>query len=215
MTRHFRYIPVHVIVAEIGPAKASALPAFHSLTGCDSTSSFFGKGKRTAWDVWKSLPELTLPLQLLSRPNPSEQILTTHTKVLQKFVSHLYGVCHSDISSVNAARHYLFLKKGKDFLQMPPGSDALHQHLLRASYQSGHIWGNMLTKSAEPVPLKEWGWELESPDKAPTPVYRTIQMISRKMPELVSCHCNTPCKVPCSCCMYGQPCMLLCTCQCV
>ena len=40
------YIPVHTIAAHLGPAKSSALPAFHALTGCDTTSSFFGKGKK-------------------------------------------------------------------------------------------------------------------------------------------------------------------------
>ena len=130
MQRRYRYIPVHNIVAELGQAKSAALPAFHALTGCDKTSSFFGNGKRTAWTVWQSLPELTVPLQLLSGPHPSEEILTTYTEVLQKFVLHLYGVSQIDISTVNAVRRHLFLKKGKDFLHIPPGSDAFHQHLL-------------------------------------------------------------------------------------
>ena len=46
-----RYIPVHTIAANLGPAKSSALPAFHALTGFDTTSSFFGKGKKTAWKL--------------------------------------------------------------------------------------------------------------------------------------------------------------------
>ena len=215
MQRRYRYIPVHNIVAELGQAKSAALPAFHALTGCDTTSSFFGKGKKTAWTVWQSLPELTVPLQLLSGPHPSEEILTTYTEVLQKFVLHLYGVSQIDISTVNAGRRHLFLKKGKDFLHMPPGSDAFHQHLLRVAYQSGHVWGNMLNKDAGPLPVTDWGWQSESPDVAPTPVYRTIQILSKKMPELASCQCKTPCKPPCSCCMHGQPCMLLCTCKCL
>ena len=102
--RRYWYIPIHNIVAKLGQAKSAALPAFHALTGCDTTSSFFGKGKRTAWTVWQSLPELTVPLQLLSRPHPSEEILTTHTDVLQRFVLQLYGVSEIDITTVNAGR---------------------------------------------------------------------------------------------------------------
>eukprot|EP00745_Piridium_sociabile_P029611 TRINITY_DN48831_c1_g1_i5.p1 TRINITY_DN48831_c1_g1~~TRINITY_DN48831_c1_g1_i5.p1 ORF type:complete len:333 (-),score=65.80 TRINITY_DN48831_c1_g1_i5:455-1453(-) len=114
MRRRYRYIPVHVIARELGPSKAMALPAFHALTGCDTTSAFFGKGKKTAWSVWQSLPELTLPLQLLSCPNPSVEMVRTHTTMLERFVIQLYGVYDDDITSVDAARLYLFLHKGRD-----------------------------------------------------------------------------------------------------
>ena len=83
---------MHTIAAQLGPAKSSALPAFHALTGFDTASSFFGKGKKTAWTVWSAIPELTVPLQLLSRPNPSAEILKTYSAVLQQFVTQLYGV---------------------------------------------------------------------------------------------------------------------------
>lgn len=111
------------------------LPAFHALTGCDTTSSFFGKGKKTAWAVWQSLPELTLPLQLLSCPNPTLEMITTHTAVFQRFLILLYGVTEETITNVDAGRLYLFLHKEKDFDHMPPSSDALHQHILRVAYQ--------------------------------------------------------------------------------
>ena len=100
-------------------------------------------------------------------------------------------------------------------LQMPPGSDALHQHLLRVAYQSGHVWGNMLINTTEPVPVIGWGWDSEALDLPPIPVYRTIPVLSKKIPELVSCQCKSPCKAPCSCCTHGQPCMLLCKCKCL
>ena len=47
----------------------------------------------------------------------------------------------------------------------------MHQHVLRVAYQSGHVWGNTLNKSPDPVPLTNWGWQKETPDTAPTPVY--------------------------------------------
>jgi len=130
-----RYIPVHDIVHKLGPSRAKALPAFHAITGCDTTSAFFGKGKKTAWAVWQSIPELTLPLELLSCPNPTLETINTHTSVLQRFVLLLYGVTKENITTVDAARHSLFLHQGRDFEHMPPSSDALHQHLLRVAYQ--------------------------------------------------------------------------------
>jgi len=47
------------LVACLGPEKACALPMFHTLTGCDMVLSFAGHGKKTVWETWKSLPELT------------------------------------------------------------------------------------------------------------------------------------------------------------
>ena len=122
--------PVIVIARELGPSKAM-MPAFHALTGCDTTSAFFGKGKKTAWSVWQSLPELTLPLQLLACPNPSVDMMRTHTAMLERFVIQLYGVYDDDITSVDAARRKLLLHKGRNFEHIPPSSDALHQNFLR------------------------------------------------------------------------------------
>ena len=45
----------------IGKSNCIALPFFHSFTGCDTSSSFFGKGKFKFWEVWISgkIPLLT------------------------------------------------------------------------------------------------------------------------------------------------------------
>ena len=109
-----RYIPVHDIVDTLGPSRAKALPAFHALTGCNTTSASFGKGKKRTWEVWQLLPELTLPLELLSRPSPTLEVIRIHTSVLHRFV---------------------LLHQGKDFEHMPSSRDALHQHLLRVAYE--------------------------------------------------------------------------------
>ena len=212
MRQRYRYIPVYDIVREFGPSKTLALPAFHALTACDTTSAFFGKGKKTAWSVWQSLPEHTLPLRLLSSPNPTEEILITHKNVLERNVTQLNDVYEEGITTVDAARLYLFQHKGSDFEYMPPSSDVLHQHFLRVAYQSGHVWGNTLNKSPDPVSPTNWGWQQDTPDTAPTPVSTTIPIISMNFPELVMCHCKKDCKIPCKCCMHGRTCMVLCKC---
>lgn len=42
-----------------GPQRARVLPLFHAFTGCDTVSSFNGKGKKTAFDAWEAFPALT------------------------------------------------------------------------------------------------------------------------------------------------------------
>ena len=57
--KHHRYIGVHEISKSLGPNKSLGLPFFHAFTGCDTVSSFGGRGKKTAWDTWTSFPDVT------------------------------------------------------------------------------------------------------------------------------------------------------------
>ena len=45
--KSFRYIAAHKLAASLGPDKSKALPVFHAITGCDTVSSFAGRGKIT------------------------------------------------------------------------------------------------------------------------------------------------------------------------
>ena len=62
----FQHIPVHEITHTLGPEKSLSCPLFHSFTGCDTTSSFLGIGKKTAWAAWQAYPDLTETLLTLS-----------------------------------------------------------------------------------------------------------------------------------------------------
>ena len=64
--KHFRYLAAHKTSIGLGPKMAQALPMFHALPGCDTVSSFVGHGKKTAWTIWKALPELTDAMLTLS-----------------------------------------------------------------------------------------------------------------------------------------------------
>ena len=48
----FRYLDATANAQALGNAKCGGLSAFRALTGCDVTSPFAGKGKRTAWKAW-------------------------------------------------------------------------------------------------------------------------------------------------------------------
>ena len=53
--KHFRYLPVH----DNGPIKSQALLALHAFIGCDQTSFFAHRGKKTAWEAWDAFSEVT------------------------------------------------------------------------------------------------------------------------------------------------------------
>ena len=48
-----RFIPIHVLVEKLGPVMCNLLPAFYSLTGCDTTSGPYLIGKKKSWKALK------------------------------------------------------------------------------------------------------------------------------------------------------------------
>ena len=52
--KYRRYLPIHEYVRSLGERVCSGLTFWHSLTGCDTVPMFNGKGKNTAWKVWRS-----------------------------------------------------------------------------------------------------------------------------------------------------------------
>ena len=63
----FQYIAVHQLAATINSRQCDTLPIFHALTGCHTVSSFAGRGKKTAWEIWKVFPEVNDAFEELVR----------------------------------------------------------------------------------------------------------------------------------------------------
>ena len=75
--KHLRYIPAHEIATSLGAEKAQTLPMFHAFTGCDTVSSFAGKGKKTALDTWRSFNAATeVFARLVTRPTSLDNVCT-------------------------------------------------------------------------------------------------------------------------------------------
>ena len=55
------FIPVHDIVVALGPPLCESLPSIHALTGCNTVSSFFGIGKKTAFNTAMTIGQTELP----------------------------------------------------------------------------------------------------------------------------------------------------------
>ena len=103
-TGSIRYIPIHEVISGMNPRNCAVLPVFHAFTGCDTVSSFGGRGKKTAWKIWQVFPDLTEALEhLLSMEDISDSVMSA----LERFVVLLYDRT-SDQVSVNNARKQLF-----------------------------------------------------------------------------------------------------------
>ena len=124
--RHLRYIPTHLIALSLGPEKSKSLPLFHAYTGCDTVSYFANRGKKTAWDVWKTYDSVTEAFQsvMLHPDSMTEDAVSA----IERYTGLLYNRT-SNQTSLDAARMELFFKKGHGMDEIPPTKDAVHLHL--------------------------------------------------------------------------------------
>ena len=105
--KHVYNLAVHSIATSLGQDKASVLPMFHALTGCD-TVSFGGRAKKTAWDTWMVFPELTPELRSV-KSSPAN-IADDSMDVIERFVVLLYDRT-SSLTKVIEARQEIVFKK--------------------------------------------------------------------------------------------------------
>ena len=153
--KNLRWIPIHDLYSSLGQQRSKAILFFHAFTGCDVTSGFRGKGKRTAWQTWDVFPEASEVFQNLSQSQP---IMTdSDLKILERFVVIMYDKSCS-AESVDDARMELFARKQRAYQSIPPTKAALIQHIKRASYQAGCIWSQSTIRQPEPQSPSDWGW---------------------------------------------------------
>jgi hypothetical protein len=131
---------------------------------------YFAKyGKKSAWNTWLACPEITDTFALLSSPlqnSPPENAI----QKLEHFVVIMYSRTSDDVD-VNTARMTLFDN-------IPPTRAALEEHIKRATYQAGHIWGQTLQLQPLVPSPSDWGWEIAE----------------KACLELTSCNCTKSCK---------------------
>ena len=121
MGRGFKYISINKICAALGEQKSRFLPVFHAFSGCDTTSAFNGKGKRSAWQAWELCSHTVTPsLEFLST-HPFQQLDedSEHFRNLERLVIIMYDKS-SPLDSVNEARMNLFCKHSRAIENLPP-----------------------------------------------------------------------------------------------
>ena len=84
-----------------------ALPGFHTLTGCNTTSQFQGKGKKSAWASWKVtdafIAMTACPFQQLGQKSNIFTVLEWYTCLLYDKTT--------DLEKFNDLRRDLFSQK--------------------------------------------------------------------------------------------------------
>lgn len=191
----------------LGESMCKALVGLHAFSGCDSISSFSGKGKRTMYSLVKKHPDCLTAVQELGN---SFEVSEGLIHKLETFVCRLYGV--TDQNYVNEARYKLFCQTSGNEQAMPPCKDALIQHIKRSNYQAA-IWKKAampLTNCPSPVGN---GWQLEADDYKI--VWNTCPIAPKDIISSAFCRCQSAkCKDKrCSCKVAGLLCTDLCHCS--
>ena len=201
------FISANSLANSLGPDKSKALLFFHAFSGSDTTSSFAGKGKKTAFEAWNVMPEVTETFKRLSSKPTS--ITPEDEAMLERFTVVMYSRTCS-LSQVDKARQMLFAQGRQSLENIPPTKAALQQHIKRAAFQSGHIWGQTL-KSQQDIPdATEWGWE--RCQGRLTPKWTTLPEASKVCQELINCKCKKACRGLCKCSKASLSCTSLCYC---
>ena len=138
--------------------KCKSLLILHYFSGCDYTSSFFHVGKVKFWNEWLK-NSVTSETFLLYSNCPTLPLAEENLKLIESFVVSLY-VTEPDISSsVDIARYQIFKYRGDSEIRwLPPTRDALTQHVYKAVFVSGYIWGTSHTSTRTEGSLANWTW---------------------------------------------------------
>ena len=206
--KQLRYMPIHKITSSLTIQQCEGLPFFHALTGCDMVSYFSGKGKKTAFQAWKCYPEATDVFCTLSSPQTT--LSEEQFRVLERFVVIMYSrtTSHQDI---NKARQSMFSQGTRTIESILPTQAALEQHVKRAAFQAGHVWGRTLDPIQELPSAAQWGWHLSS--EGWIPILTTLPKASKACNELIRCGCKRACRGLCKCTKANLPCTALCACN--
>lgn len=112
---------------------------YHAFSGCDTTSAFFRKGKKIAWNTLKKCNETFLnSVQAFYQENASVDCLA---EIGDEFVRRMYGA--KDGIPLTKLRHQLYqrtiakqaLTADFDLAVLPPAACSTRQHCLRVYYQ--------------------------------------------------------------------------------
>ena len=163
--RHVQYIPRDRSEATtgitetnkciIGSDMATALPGFHSFTGCDTTGRFVEKGKLTCWNtLQKAKTHVVKVFKLLGTTEmPFEDIV----HCLEEYVCQLYSST-TTANNVGKLRWQLFKRSQSEAEKLPPTIGALRHHILRAHYQA-MVWHHAGDAIPEVPSPDGYGWK--------------------------------------------------------
>lgn len=200
-----RILDIKTMSLKLGEEMTEALMGVHAFSGCDTVSSFAGKGKKTHYELIKQNKDCRTAMQMLGTSFECSDELMAR---VQQYTCLLYGGTGHD---VNKLRFKLFINRSGASQAMPPCKDSLAEHIKRSNYVAA-IWKSAMTSIINAPSPTEHGWLLDdneyifkwhSGEVAPPNVLKTV---------FCSCKKSKCKKSMCSCSAAKLPCTELCQC---
>ena len=176
----------------------------HAISGCDTVSAFYMKGKKRALEVLRSYGDQD-SLSTFTEPRSTPEDVAN---VGERFLLKFYGAVRS--TSLDKLRYILYtrsvsrssLSSGFKLESLPPTSAAANFHSYRA-YLAVQQWiGNNLGPT-------DWGWQYR--DGMLVPRTTDWPVAPTRVLRIVSCGCKTGCRKTCGCRKAGLYCSPMCS----
>jgi len=182
---HFSCIHINAVYEDLGGEKSLALPVFHSFTGCDIASTFYGQGKKSMWEAWKCFNDVTQAFVYIAlHPFAAVNIDSQKFQLFERFTVIVYDKT-SELQLVNELRQELFCWKEKAMERL---KHSLLQYTKHAAYQAG-VWCTSEQREQHTPSPEGWGWTLE--ENIWVTVWSTMPIAAEVFSELIKCGCKS------------------------
>ena len=149
-----KYASIGIISIYFERELCLALPAIHSLTGCDTASYFFRVGKCRAF---KKLMKQTSKVQLLNSLGRKKELIDVDLENIKEFIrTVLYSGKIGESYIETRVRLYENLKV-KSSMPLPPDPLSVIEAIKRSHFQA-YIWYNSDVAVIEKLESEDNGW---------------------------------------------------------
>ena len=170
---HEKYVDVGKVYDFLGENVSMHLPNIHAISGCDTTSFFYGVGK---FKLLKKVMKNQDSLDHLSSLGESKELDLQSIKDIMVFVQTVMYSGRRDESYVDTRVRLYKAMKTKSSQSLPPDPDSIHQAVRRVHYQV-YYWLRFAEKSIQYISLEDNGWTIDVAKSLVEPVWFTGELL--------------------------------------
>ncbi|XP_055307994.1 uncharacterized protein LOC129572103 [Sitodiplosis mosellana] len=141
-TNNVQTINVRSIYRAYSGIFVKALPAWFMYTGCIYEPSFYGKGRKTCWNILQKHPQFQ---RTFANVGNGDNLRETDLDSLAEFTCQLYGTNSKDVDEARfilfqkgfgSKNNFNFTEKGVDFKNLPPCKSVIRKKIERTNYMA-------------------------------------------------------------------------------
>ena len=161
------FADIDLIVKFLCTTICGILPAFHSITGCDTTSYFLRAGKVRVFINMLKSPNSCKLLQALQK---EETLCQQNIEDLKEFISTIMYNGNKKESYLQVGMRLYQQQKEKSSMSLPPDPDSLLQALKRAQLQT-ILWQQCGEAAIKQLDPEQYGLKWDNSAKKMIPVW--------------------------------------------